>query len=198
MQQLLLNLRRITHRYLLPFSRIIDLINEGIGRLTAWLVLLMVAIGAWNVAGRYLGRATNTQLTSNTLLEAQWYLFDLVFLLGAAYTLKHNEHVRVDLFYKGWSRRRKAIANLLGTLLFLLPFCAVMIYFSWGFVLNSWNIWEISPDPGGLPRAPIKAVIIASFVLLGLQGIAEAIKNLAIALEPPAIAHQPEEDNHGL
>jgi len=153
--------------------------------------LLMVAIGAWNVAGRYIGRAAGENLTSNTLLEAQWYLFDIVFLLGAAYTLKHDEHVRVDLFYKGWSRRRKAIANLLGTLLFLLPFCALMIYFSWGFVLNSWKIWEISPDPGGLPRAPIKAAIVVSFVLLGLQGIAQAIKNLAIALEP-------EEKNHGL
>lgn len=177
-------------------SGVIDLINEWIGRLTYGLVLLMVAIGAWNVAGRYIGRAVNTNLTSNTLLEAQWYLFDIVFLLGAAYTLKHNEHVRVDLFYKGWSRRRKAIANLLGTLFFLLPFCAVMIYFSWGFVLNSWNIWETSPDPGGLPRAPIKAVIIAGFLLLGLQGIAEAIKNLAIALEPqPSLSTLEEEDN---
>jgi len=190
-QQLLLKLRRVTHQYLLPLSGIIDLINEWIGRLTYWLVLLMVAIGAWNVAGRYIGRAAGENLTSNTLLEAQWYLFDIVFLLGAAYTLKHDEHVRVDLFYKGWSRRRKAIANLLGTLLFLLPFCALMIYFSWGFVLNSWKIWEISPDPGGLPRAPIKAAIVVSFVLLGLQGIAQAIKNLAIALEP-------EEKNHGL
>ncbi len=165
---------------LLQISRIIDAINEWIGRLIYWLVLFMVLVGVWNVVGRYLGRWLGQNLTSNALIEIQWYLFDLVFLLGAAYALKHNEHVRVDLFYKGWNRKRKALANLIGTLLFLIPFSMMVIYYSWGTILNSWKIWEISPDPGGLPRYPIKSMIIVGFVLLIFQGISEAIKNWAI------------------
>ena len=165
---------------LLQISKIIDTITERVGRLTYWLVLFMVLIGFWNVIGRYLGRFVGQNLTSNSLIESQWYLFDLVFLLGAAYALKHNEHVRVDLFYKNWRGKRKALANLLGTLFFLIPFSLMIIFYSWGTIINSWNIWEMSPDPGGLPRYPIKSMIIVSFVLLIFQGISEAIKNLAI------------------
>ena len=155
----------------------IDLFNEWVGRITYWLVLLMVAVGAWNVLGRYLGKIIGVNLTSNSLIEIQWYLFDVVFLFGAAYALKYNEHVRVDIFYKNWSRRRKALANFWGNLLFLIPFSSLLIYYSWGTVINSWKIWEMSPDPGGLPRYPIKTSIIIAFILLILQGIAEAIKN---------------------
>ena len=164
-------------RKLLQIARAIDLINEWIGRITYWLVLLMVAVGAWNVLGRYLGRIVGTNLTSNALIEIQWYLFDVVFLFGAAYALKYNEHVRVDIFYKGWSRRRQALVNFLGNIIFLIPFSCLMIYYSWGTVINSWKIREMSPDPGGLPRYPIKFTIIIAFVLLILQGISEAIKN---------------------
>lgn len=165
---------------LLRISRIIDAVNERIGRLTYWLVLLMVLVGVWNVAGRYIGRLIGRNLTSNAFLETQWYIFDLVFLLGAAYALKHNEHVRVDIFYSRWNRKWKALADLFGTLFFLIPFCLMVIYFSWDTILNSWKIWENSPDPGGLPRYPIKSMIIISFGLLILQGISEAIKNFAI------------------
>lgn len=165
---------------LLQIAKVIDTINEWIGRLTYWLVLFMVLIGVWNVVGRYLGRFFGQNLTSNALIEIQWYLFDLVFLLGAAYTLKHDAHVRVDIFYKDWNPRRKALANLLGTLLFLIPFCCLVIYYSWGTVINSWRIQEMSPDPGGLPRYPIKSMILVSLVLLIFQGISEAIKNWAI------------------
>lgn len=160
----------------------IDAWSEWIGRLTNGLVLVMVGVGVWNVIGRYIGRAIGQNLTSNALIEIQWYCFDLIFFLGAAYTLKHNAHVRVDVFYKGFSRRRKAWINLLGTLLFLIPFSVLIIYFSWGSIVNSWSIWEMSPDPDGLPRAPIKSMILVSFVLLIGQGIAEALKNLAILL----------------
>ena len=152
----------------------------------------MVLVGVWNVVGRYLGRWLGQNLTSNALIEIQWYLFDLVFLLGAAYALKHNEHVRVDLFYKGWNRKRKALANLIGTLLFLIPFSVMVIYYSWGTIINSWKIGEISPDPGGLLRYPIKSMIIVSFVLLILQGISEAIKNWAIFTDKLA----PQEEDH--
>ncbi|MGB7522138.1 MAG: TRAP transporter small permease subunit [Spirulinaceae cyanobacterium] len=168
---------------LLKISRLIDNLNEGIGRLTYWLVLVMVVIGTWNVAGRYLGRWLGEKLTSNGLIESQWYLFDLVFLLGAAYSLKHNEHVRVDLFYKDLNRRKKAFINIIGTLLFLIPFCLMVIYFSWGWTLNSWAIWEMSSDPDGLPRFPIKSMIIVSLILLILQGISETIKNWVIFQE---------------
>jgi TRAP-type mannitol/chloroaromatic compound transport system permease small subunit len=140
----------------------------------------MVLVGVWNVAGRYLGRILGQNLTSNGLIETQWYLFDLVFLLGAAYTLKHNEHVRVDIFYKDWHPQKKALINFLGAILFLIPFCCLVIYYSWGTVINSWKILEVSPDPGGLPRYPIKSMIIVSLILLLLQGISEAIKNWVI------------------
>ena len=165
---------------LLKIAHAIDLMNEWIGRLTYWLVLLMVAVGTWNVLGRYIGRIVGTNLTSNALIEIQWYLFDVVFLFGAAYALKYNEHVRVDIFYKGWSRRRKALANFLGNILFLIPFSSLIIYYSWGTVVNSWNILEKSPDAGGLPRYPIKSAIIIAFVLSILQGISEAVKNWQI------------------
>ena len=164
-------------RRLLQISRIIDALNEGIGRLCYWLVLFMVLVGVWNVIGRYIGRLVGQNLTSNALIEIQWYLFDLVFLLGAAYALKHNEHVRVDLLYKDLNSRRKALINFLGSIIFLIPFCGLIIYYSWGTIINSWTILEISPDPGGLPRYPIKSVIIVSLFLLILQGISEAIKN---------------------
>jgi len=165
---------------LLRVSRIIDACNDRIGRLTSWLVLVMVILGVWNVVGRYLGRIIGSNLTSNAYIEAQWYIFDLVFLLGAAYTLKHNEHVRVDIFYNNWQPKRKAIADLLGTIFFLIPFCIMVIIFSWDTIIASWQILETSPDPGGLPRYPIKAMIIVACVLLIFQGISEAIKNLAI------------------
>ncbi|MFK8185821.1 MAG: TRAP transporter small permease subunit [Phormidesmis sp.] len=173
---------------LLPIARKIDRFTNAIGKLAYWIVLIMIGVGVWNVLGRYLGNAIGQNLSSNALIETQWYLFDLVFLLGAAYTLQHNDHVRVDVFYARWNRRRKAMADLFGTLVFLLPFCALVIYFSWGAVVQSWAIRETSPDPGGLIRYPIKSMIIVSFALLILQGISDAIKNWAIITGqlPPA------------
>ncbi len=167
-------------RKLLQLSRFIDTVNEWIGRLAYWLVLFMVLVGVWNVVGRYLGKLVGYNLTSNALIEIQWYLFDLVFLLGGAYALKHNEHVRVDIFYKDLSTRRKALVNFVGSILFVIIFCAWVIWFSWGTILNSWQIGEMSPDPGGLPRYPIKSFIIIGLLLLIFQGISEAIKNWAI------------------
>lgn len=171
-------------RRLLVLAQGIDWVIGGIGRLTAWLALAMVAIGGWNVVGRYVGKWVGQNLASNSLLEGQWYLFDVLFLLGAAYTLQKNDHVRVDIIYKSLGDRQRAWVNLLGTLLFLLPFCGLVIFYSWGSVLNSWQIWETSPDPGGLPRYPIKTMILVSFGLLILQGLSEAIKNLALICGP--------------
>jgi TRAP-type mannitol/chloroaromatic compound transport system permease small subunit len=165
---------------LLRLSRAIDNLNERIGRFTSWLGLLMIIIGVWNVLGRYIGKLIGANLSSNAYIEAQWYLFDLLFFLAAAYALKHNEHVRVDVFYSNWSRKTKAIADLLGTIFFLIPFCLVIIIYSWEFIFASWKVLEVSSDPGGLPRYPIKAMIIIAFVLLIVQGISEAIKNWGI------------------
>lgn len=165
---------------LLRLSRWIDAVTDRIGRAVYWLVLVMVGVGCWNVVGRYLGQAIGQNLSSNALIETQWYLFDLVFLLGAAYTLKHNGHVRVDVFQSRWSGKGKALGELIGTLLFLLPFCALVLWFSWDVVMASVAIRETSPDPGGLPRYPIKVMILVSFVSLIIQGISEAIKNAAV------------------
>ncbi len=169
----------------LKISQFIDLVNELCGKLTYWLVLVMIAVGVWNVIGRYVGKIIGQNLTSNSLIEMQWYLFDVIFFLGAAYTLKHNEHVRVDLFYKNLAPKKKAIINIIGILCFLMPFCGVIIYFSWGYVLNSWEIYEVSPDEGGLPRYPIKTMIIISPIFLIIQGISELIKNIAILINYP-------------
>jgi TRAP-type mannitol/chloroaromatic compound transport system permease small subunit len=177
---------------LLKISNFIDSCTERIGRWTSWLVLVMVILGVWNVAGRYIGRIIGSNLTSNAYIEAQWYIFDLVFLLGAAYTLKHNEHVRVDVFYSNLSGKKKAIADLFGTVFFLIPFCIMVIIFSWDSIIASWQIWETSPDPGGLARYPIKTMIIVAFVLLIFQGISEAIKNVAIIQG----RLQPQGENH--
>ena len=188
-------------RKLLQLSRFIDTVNEWIGRLSYWLVLFMVLVGVWNVVGRYLGKLVGYNLTSNALIEIQWYLFDLVFLLGGAYALKHNEHVRVDIFYKDLSPRRQTLVNFVGSI-FLIIFCAWVIWFSWGTVLNSWKIWEMSGDPGGLPRYPIKSFIIIGLLLLIFQGISEAIKNWAILTDnrdrPMPSSPDRQEDNYDL
>ena len=162
----------------------IDRLNEKVGRAIYWLTLAMVLIGSFNAIVRYLDRYTGLSLSSNTHIELQWYLFSLVFLLGAAYTLKHNAHVRVDVYYGRLSARGKAWINLLGTVLFLIPFCVLMLWAAWPAVRESWSLLEVSPDPGGLPRYPIKTVILVSFFLLLLQAISQIVKNAAILAEP--------------
>jgi TRAP-type mannitol/chloroaromatic compound transport system permease small subunit len=166
-------------RALLRVSRGIDAFTEFIGTIVYWLVPVVLAVGVWNVANRYVGQAIGQQLGSNVYIELQWYIFSVIFLTGAAYTLKHGEHVRVDLLYGSWSPMRKAWVNMLGTILCLIPFCILLIYFSIPAISNSWSIREMSPDPNGLPRYPIKTFILVSAVLLIIQGISEFIKNLA-------------------
>ncbi|TAD75547.1 MAG: TRAP transporter small permease subunit [Oscillatoriales cyanobacterium] len=166
----------------LRLSRAIDRCNDWLGRGICWLVMVMLVVGSWNVVGRYLGRMIGQNLTSNTSIEVQWHLFDLVFMLGAAYTLQRDNHVRVDVFYKNWSPRGQALANLIGTVCFLIPFSVLVIIATWQWTINSWSVGELSPDPGGLPRFPIKSLIIISFSILIIQGISEAIKHLAIVV----------------
>ncbi len=164
----------------LRLATAIDRVNEVIGRLVYWFILAMVLVGSYNAVARYLDRYTGLGLSSNTYLELQWYMFSLVFLLGAAYTLRHNAHVRVDVLYARLSPKGRAWINLLGTVLFLLPFCVVMLWASWPVVRESWALLETSPDPGGLPRYPIKTVLPLAFLLLMIQGIAMGIRQVAV------------------
>lgn len=173
---------------LLKLSKLIDILTEGIGKLSNWLVLLVILIGFYNVLGRYIGRFIGVKLASNSFIELQWYIFSLIFFLGFSYILKHDVNVRVDFLYAKWNEKRKALVDFLGTLLFLIPFCIIGIYVTLNPVLKSWGLkpngtwgkWELSPDPGGLPRAPIKTMIIIAFAFLLLQAISQAIKYFAI------------------
>lgn len=147
----------------------------------------MVAVGAYNALARYLGRYVGVELSSNGLLEAQWYLFSVVFLLGATVTLRRDEHVRVDVMYAKLSVRGKAWVDLLGGVLLLLPFCVFAVVYSLPGALESLQLGEQSPDPGGLPRYPLKLLVPLAFALLAAQGVSEVIKRVLILTGgPPA------------
>jgi TRAP-type mannitol/chloroaromatic compound transport system permease small subunit len=161
-------------------ARGIDALSERTGTVLQGLTLVMVLIGAFNAIARYLDKYTGLGLSSNTWLELQWYLFSAVFLLGAAYTLKRDAHVRVDVFYGRLSRRGQAWIDLLGTVFLLVPFCLLVLWMSWDVVLNSWAIWEQSPDPGGLPRYPVKTLVPLALLLVLLQGVSMAIHAVAV------------------
>jgi len=161
-------------RILLATANAIDYLNERVGRIVLWLVLATTAISAGNAIVRKV-----FDQSSNAWLEIQWYLFAAIFLLAAGYTLKHQDHVRVDVVYARLAPRTQAWIDLIGSLLFLVPLCVLMVYLSWPMVVESWIRDEISPDAGGLVRWPVKILIPAGFMLLGLQGISEAIKRAA-------------------
>lgn len=167
---------------LLKISRWIDRLSELMGWITIGLTLVMVAVGAYNAIVRYLGRFIGVNLSSNLYIEVQWYLFSLIFLLGAGYVLKRNQHVRVDLLYSRLPAKAKACVDLMGGLLLLLPLCLTILWYSLPSVISSWRILEQSSDPSGLPRYPIKSAIIVAFFLLALQGVSEIIKQIAILL----------------
>lgn len=159
----------------------IDRFNEAVGRALSWLVLALTLLVAYDVTMRYF-----FQSGSIAIQELEWHLFSLIFLLGAAYTLKHDAHVRLDLFYKSrfMDARRRAWVNLAGSLLFLIPFCVLVAVSAWPFVSQAYLFAEGSPDPGGLPfRWILKAAIPIGFLLLVAQGLAEALKNLAVLLD---------------
>lgn len=156
-------------------SKLIDRFSGLIGQAASWVCLLMVLLGAFNATSRYLGKFTGQNLNSTALTEAQWYMFSVMFLLGGAWALQQDAHVRVDVLYGRLSPRGQGIINLAGTLLFLLPFCIFGVWASWDYVGNSFAQQEVSPDPGGLPRYPIKALIPAAFVLLALQAVSQAV-----------------------
>lgn len=172
-------------RFLKFISKSIDIFNEYIGRLVAWFTSILVLLVVIDVIGRYIFNVSYA-----AILELEWYLFSMIFLLATGYTLKHDKHVRVDVFYTRFSPKTKAFVNIFGVLFFLIPFCVVAIYGSYKYTMVSWGYQEGSPDPGGLPaRYLIKGVMVVGFVLLLLQAISSLIQNLLFLLGSPIQTH---------
>lgn len=175
-------------RALLRAADWLDWLNDGIGRAVGWLAALLVIVGVVNVVGRYAGSFLGMQLSSNSLLEAQTYLYSLIFLLGAAHLLRREGHIRVDILYAGRTLRTRAWIDIAGTLVLLLPFCGLGLFLSLDYTAQSWADLEGSPNPGGLPRYPIKTVIPVAFGLLFLQGLSELVKRVAWLRGVPGVA----------
>ncbi len=173
---------------LLRISAAIDWLNEKVGNAVYWLVLAMVLVSSANAVTRYL-----FNLGSNAWLELQWYLFAAVFLLCAGYTLKHNEHIRIDVVSSRFSPRTRAWVDVFGTLFFLLPVALMIMALSWPIFVNAWVSNEASANAGGLIRWPARLMIPVGFLLLSLQGISELIKRIAFLrglIPDPAEKHQ--------
>tara|TARA_B100002051_G_C16708259_1_gene625123 strand:+ start:40 stop:519 length:480 start_codon:yes stop_codon:yes gene_type:complete len=152
----------------------IERIIQKVGNLCSWLSFALVILITIDVFLRYI-----INFSSASLYELEWHFFAIIFLLGSSVTLQKDEHVRVDVFYNKFSRKKKEIINLIGNAFFLIPFSIVIFYTSIPFVEDSLIILESSPDPGGLPyRFIIKSIIPLSFLLLAAQGIINIIRNL--------------------
>jgi TRAP-type mannitol/chloroaromatic compound transport system permease small subunit len=161
-------------KLLLGLSRAIDAMNERVGRLLYWAILIMVLVSATNATLRY-----TLSIASNAWLELQWYLFAAVFLLCSGYTLLHNEHIRIDIISGRLSRRAQIWIDIFGTLLFLLPISIYIMWASWPVFMNAWTSGEISGSAGGLIRWPARLMVPVGFFLLSLQGISELVKRVA-------------------
>jgi TRAP-type mannitol/chloroaromatic compound transport system permease small subunit len=160
---------------LLALSRLIDRINEAIGKSVAWLILIAIFVSAVNASVRKL---FNT--SSNAWLELQWYLYGAAFMLAAAYTLKQNEHIRIDIVYGRWSRRTQHWIDLFGHVVFLMPFVLLMTWFFAPYALQSFRSQEVSTNAGGLIIWPAKTLLLIGFAQLSLQGASEIIKKIAV------------------
>jgi TRAP-type mannitol/chloroaromatic compound transport system permease small subunit len=173
---------------LIGLSRAIDALNSFIGRWVSWLILISVLVSAVNATIRKIFNES-----SNAWLELQWYLFGAAFLLAAAYTLQQNEHIRIDILYNNYSRRKQHWVDLLGHIFFLMPFVILMICYFVPYVLLSYRSGEVSTNAGGLIIWPGKLMLLIGFFLLGLQGVSEIIKKIAImrGLIPDTQTHVP-------
>jgi len=159
---------------LLAVSRLVDRMNETIGKAATWLILVVVVISAGNAMFRYA-----FDWSSNGLLEIQWYLFSAVFLLCAAYVLNRNEHIRIDVIAGRLSARAQNWIDVFGILVFLLPMVLITMTLSWPVFMNAWSTGEISANPGGLIRWPVRLMMPVGFFLLLLQGLSELVKRAA-------------------
>lgn len=159
---------------LLGLSRAVDRLNEAVGKATVWIVLIVVVISAGNAVVRYA-----LDWSSNGLLEVQWYLFSAIFLLCAGYVLKKNEHIRIDVIFGRYSPRTQNWIDVFGFVAFFMPMVIMTLWLSWPVFVNAWNSGEISANPGGLVRWPVRLLLPVGFALLLLQGVSELIKRLA-------------------
>ena len=159
---------------LLGYTRFMDKLSERVGKLVSWLILGAVLVSTINALVRY-----TFNVGSNAFLELQWYLFAAVFLLGASWTLKRNEHIRIDVVVGRFSPRAHAWIDVFGTVFFLLPLCAVILWNGTPFFLESLKSGEMSSNAGGLIIWPAKMLIPLGFLLLTMQAIAELIKRIA-------------------
>jgi TRAP-type mannitol/chloroaromatic compound transport system permease small subunit len=162
---------------LIALSRGIDRVTDVIGRAVIWLILMAVLVSAGNAVVRKV-----FNYSSNAWLELQWYLFGAAFMLAAAYTLKQNEHVRVDILYASRSRATQHWIDLFGHVFFLLPFVVLMTWLLVPYALQAWNSGEMSSNAGGLIIWPARALLLAGFILLVLQALSEIIKKIAVIL----------------
>ncbi len=180
----------------LRFTRLIDELSRRVGLVAIWLVLFSALVSAFNAIFRYSigamiwlersygggvfgGLVSFYTQYSNVLSESVWYMFGGMVMLGGAWTLKLNEHVRVDLFYGAISEKARTWIDLLGGLFFLMPLCILLIWFTWPWFLQAWTQNVMSNAAGGLPRWPVRLMLPLGFTVLLLQGIAEIIKCIA-------------------
>lgn len=160
---------------LVALSRAVDRLNEIIGKSVAWLIFLSIFISAGNAVIR-----KAFHISSNAWLELQWYLFGAAFLLAAAYTLKRNEHIRIDIVYGLFSRRVQHWIDLFGHVFFFMPFVLLMVYYFVPYTLTSIRSGDYSSSAGGLIIWPAKLMLLIAFVQLCIQGISEIIKKIAV------------------
>ncbi|MDP3229247.1 MAG: TRAP transporter small permease subunit [Acidovorax sp.] len=174
---------------LLKFSRAVDWLSNGVGKLSMWLILATTLISAGNAVVR---KAFN--ISSNALLEIQWYLFAGVFMLGAGYCLLKNAHVRIDFIASRLSARTRNWIDIIGILVVLFPFCLICIDLGWPLFVRAWESGEMSQSAGGLVRWPAYALIPLGFALLLLQGVSELIKRIAFlrGVGPDTLSHDDE------
>ena len=160
---------------LLAVSRAIDRLNEIIGKTVMWAIFVAILVSAVNAVVRKV-----FNVSSNAWLELQWYLFGAAFMLASAYTLKQNEHIRIDILYGALSRRKQHWIDLFGHVFFLMPMATLMVWLLVPYAFSSFRTGEMSPNSGGLILWPAKAILLAGFVLLFAQGISEIIKKIAV------------------
>jgi len=175
--------RRMT--VLIALARIIDRVTAFVGRAVSWLILLAVLVSAGNAISR-----KAFDIASNAWLELQWYLFGAAYLLAAAYTLQQNEHIRIDILYNMYSRRKQNMVDLFGHIFFLMPFVLLMLSYFFPYVWLSFRSGEVSTNAGGLIIWPGKLMLLLGFGLLALQGVSEIVKKIAIMRGLIADEHQ--------
>lgn len=174
------------------YINFINQLNEGVGKAVSWLTLMLVLLICFDVLRRYLFKTTSV-----AFIELEWYIFSMIFILGAGYSLKHDQHVRVDVFYNRMSEKGKAWIDLLGGIIFLIPFCVVIIYVSWKFTTYSFRLNEGSSNPNGLSATYlIKGIIPLGFTLLCLQATAFVGEKFLVLMGKPLNASKKGEDSH--